>query len=133
MNPPTCDELDDSHVLVAAQCVFSTTEAARCHPGAPTNRLAHAAATRLRHRCRADGIAVWAAVHPWVSVTTGFLIIDDMTLDTLYRRAMALVTRHWSGNHQRVVVGIKLIRMLWSDGNAHCPATSVSTPTHTTG
>jgi hypothetical protein len=34
---------------------------------------------------------------------------------------MELVTRQWSGNHQRVVVGINLIRMLWTDGNAHLP------------
>ena len=57
MNPPTCDELDDSHVLVAAQRVVSPTAAARCHLGAPTNRPAYAAATSLRHRCRADGPA----------------------------------------------------------------------------
>ncbi|WP_287157100.1 hypothetical protein [Chloroflexus sp.] len=43
MNPPTCDELDYIHVLVAAQRVLSTTAAARCHPGAPTNGPAHAA------------------------------------------------------------------------------------------
>ena len=49
MNPPTCDELDDSHVFVAAQHVVSPTAAALRHPGAPTNRPAHAAATPLRH------------------------------------------------------------------------------------
>jgi len=69
MNPPTCDELDYIHVLVAAQHVVSTTEAARCHPGAPTNGPAHAASTRLLHRCCA-------------AVTTGCLMIDDTTLDT---------------------------------------------------
>jgi hypothetical protein len=121
MNPPTCDELDYIHVLVAAQHVFSNTEAARCHPGAPTNRPAHAASTRLLHRCRADGTAVWDEVRPWVSLTTGCLMIDDTTLDKPYSRAMELVTRHWSGKHQRVVVGINLIRMLWTDGNAHLP------------
>ena len=81
MNPPTCDELDYIHVLVAAQRVVSTTEAARCHPGATTNGPAHAASTRLRHRCLADGTAVWEAVRPCLSVTTGFLSIDDTTVD----------------------------------------------------
>ena len=34
MNPPKCDELDYINFLVAAQKVFSNTEAARCHPAA---------------------------------------------------------------------------------------------------
>lgn len=54
-------------------------------------------------------------------MTTGFLSSDDTTLDTPYSRAIELVTRQWSGKHQRVVVGITLIRMLWIDGNAHLP------------
>jgi DDE superfamily endonuclease len=29
---------------------------------------------------------------------------------------MELVTRHWSGKHQRVVMGINLITTLWTDG-----------------
>ncbi|WP_448337510.1 hypothetical protein [Chloroflexus aurantiacus] len=48
-------------------------------------------------------------------------MIDDTTLDTPWSRAIELVTHHWSGNQQRVVVGINLIRMLWTDGNAHLP------------
>ncbi len=121
MNPPKCDELDYIHVLVAAQHVLSTTAAAHCHPGAPTNGPAHAASTRLLHRCCVDGTTVWEEVRPCVSVTTGCLMIDDTTLDKPYSRAMELITRHWSGNHQRVVVGIHLIRMRWTDGNAHLP------------
>lgn len=121
MNPPTGDDLDDSHVLIAAQHVVSTPAAARCQPGVPTTRPAHAAATRLRHRCRADGTAVWKAVRPWVSVTTGFLRSDDPTLATPYHQAIALVTRQWSGNQQRVVVGSTRISRLWTNGNAHLP------------
>jgi|GEM_PF-2830644 hypothetical protein len=41
MNPPKGDELDYIHVLVVAQHVVSTTAAARCHLGDPTNDPAH--------------------------------------------------------------------------------------------
>ncbi len=32
MNPPQCDNLDNIHLLIAAQKVFTCTEAARCQP-----------------------------------------------------------------------------------------------------
>jgi hypothetical protein len=34
---------------------------------------------------------------------------------------MDLVTRHWSGNHHRVVAGINLLTLLWTDGTACLP------------
>jgi hypothetical protein len=54
-------------------------------------------------------------------LTKGFLIIDDTTLDKPDSRAIELVTRHWSGKHHRVVLGINRISMLWTEGDAHLP------------
>lgn len=34
---------------------------------------------------------------------------------------MELVTRHWSGKHGRVVQGINLITLLWTEGERHIP------------
>jgi putative transposase len=121
MNPPKCDELDYIHFLVAAQKVFSNTEAARCHPAAGSDGPAHDAYTRLLHRCRADGEALWQEVRPCVSLGEGFLVVDDTTLDKPYGRAIELVTRHWSGKHRQVVQGINLVSLLWTDGEAHWP------------
>lgn len=121
MNPPKCDELDYIHFLIAAQSVYSNTEAARCHPAADTNGPAHDAYTRLLHRCQSDGDALWQEVRPCVSLTGGILVVDDTTLDKPYARAMELVTHHWSGKHHRVVRGINLITVLWTDGKAHWP------------
>lgn len=36
-------------------------------------------------------------------------------------RAIELVARHRSGKHRRVVRGINLITLLWTDGEAHWP------------
>jgi putative transposase len=44
------------------------------------------------------------------------LIADDTTLDKPYAQQIALVHRHWSGKHHRVVQGINLLTLLWSDG-----------------
>jgi len=43
------------------------------------------------------------------------------TLDKLYAQKMELVTRHWSGKHERVVQGINLIKLLWTEGDRHIP------------
>jgi len=47
--------------------------------------------------------------------------MDDTTLDKPYAREMELVHRHWSGKHRRVVSGINLATLLWSDGEALVP------------
>jgi len=52
-------------------------------------------------------------------MTKGVLIIDDSTLDKPYSKKIEMVTRHWSGKHHRVVKGINLVSLLWSDGDAH--------------
>ena len=49
------------------------------------------------------------------------LVLDDTTLDKPYARKTDLVTRHWSGQHRRVVWGINLLPRLWSDGTALLP------------
>jgi putative transposase len=49
------------------------------------------------------------------------LILDDTTLDKPYAQKIDLVHRHWSGKHHRVVSGINLLTLLWSDGKDALP------------
>ena len=49
MNPARCDDLDYIHFLIAAQKVFTCTEAARCAPEGE-RAPAHDAFTRLLQR-----------------------------------------------------------------------------------
>jgi hypothetical protein len=65
--------------------------------------------------------ALWAEARSQVLLNQGVLVLDDSTLDKFYAREMALVTRHWSGKHRRVVQGINLITLLWSDGDSCIP------------
>ena len=120
MNAPKVDELDYIHFLVAAQGVFSTTEAARIREGEP-DAPAHDAYTRLLKRIPPDTEALWREVAPFVVREQGVLVVDDTTLDKPYARKMALVTRHWSGRHGRVVQGITLISLLWTGGQERLP------------
>ena len=52
---------------------------------------------------------------------TGLLVLDDTTLDKPHARHMALAHRHWSGKHKKVVDGISLVSLLWTDGGAKLP------------
>lgn len=56
-----------------------------------------------------------------INKQAGFLIVDDSTLDKPYSEKIDLVTYHWSGKHHKVVKGINLITLLWTDGKAHIP------------
>jgi hypothetical protein len=120
MNAARCDELDYIQFLVAAQGVFSCTEAARCQPAAP-EAPAHDAFTRLLRRQPPDTEALWREVRPLAERKAGVLVLDDTTLDKPYAKKMELVSRHWSGKQGRVVWGINLMTLLWTDGNALLP------------
>ena len=120
MNAARCDELDYIQFLVAAQGVFTCTEAARCQPAAG-EAPAHDAFTRLLRRQPPDTAALWREVSPLVERKSGVLVLDDTTLDKPYAKKMELVSRHWSGKQGRVVWGINLLTLLWTDGNALLP------------
>jgi putative transposase len=120
MNPPRCDDLDYIQFLIAAQRVFSCCEAARCQPERAT-APAHDAFTRLLRRQPPDTEALWQEVQGAIVPHQGVLVLDDTTLDKPYAQQMGLVTRHWSGLHRRVVLGINLLTLLWSDGEACIP------------
>lgn len=120
MNPPKCDDLDYIHFLIAAQKVFTCTEAARCQPETD-DPPAHDAFIRLLQRQPPDTEALWQEAKPLVDIKRGILVLDDTTLDKPYAQKMELVTYHWSGKHQRVVKGISLVTLLWTDGEALTP------------
>lgn len=120
MNPPKCDEMDYINFLIAAQQVFSHMEAARTHPE-EEHAPAHDAYTRLLQRLPPDSEQLWQEVEPLVEREQGVLVLDDTTLDKPYAAQMALVTRHWSGKHRRVVQGINLISMVWTDRECRLP------------
>lgn len=120
MNAPKVDSEDYIQFLVASPRVVSGTEAARVQPE-QADPPAHDAFTRLLHRLEPDPTTLWDEAAAQVELTAGVLILDDTTLDKPYARRMELVTRHWSGKHHRVVQGINLLTLLWSDGERLIP------------
>jgi putative transposase len=120
MNPPKVDEMDYINFLIAAQQVFRSVEASRTHPleeGAP----AHDAYTRLLQRLPPESKKLWQEVEPLIQRKVGVLVMDDTTLDKPYASQMTRVTSHGSGKHGRVVQGIHLISLVWSDEGCRLP------------
>ena len=120
MNAPKCTAIDYIDFLVASPRAVSGTEAARVQPER-SRPPAHDAFTCLLHRLEPDPASLWAEAEPLVARDRGILVLDDSTLDKPYARKMDLVTRHWSGKHRRVVQGINLLTLLWTDGERLIP------------
>jgi putative transposase len=120
MNPPKCNEEDYINFLIATPKTCSATEAARVQPK-QEEPPAHDAFTRLLHRLEPDAETMWQEAQTQVDLCAGILVFDDSTLDKPFARRIELVTRHWSGKHHRVVQGINLMTLLWTDGDRHVP------------
>jgi putative transposase len=120
MNPPQCSDDDDINFVIATPRCVSATEAAKAQSDeelAP----AHDAFPRVLHRLEPDAETLWREAESQLSLSQGILVIDDSTLDKPYAKKLELVSRHWSGKHHRVVSGINLVTLLWTDGDRHIP------------
>lgn len=113
-------ESDYIDFLVASPRVVSCTEAARVQPEGE-NMAAHDTVNRFLYRQDSTPENHWQEAQTQVIRTRGILVIDDSTLDKPYARHIDLVYRQWSGKHHRVVPGINLVTLLWSDGDRHVP------------
>ncbi len=113
-------EQDYIDFLVASPGVVTATEAARVQPDR-TDSPAHDAFTRLLNRLEPEPEQLWAETRPLIRPDDGMLILDDSVLDKPFARHMGLVGRFWSGRHKRVVQGIDLVSLVWTDGDAVFP------------
>jgi putative transposase len=120
MNAPRCTDDDYIQFLIASPKVVSCSEAARVQPQEPF-APAHDAFSRLLRRQEPNPGALWDEAEPLVETNKGVLILDDSTNDKPHARKIDLVTNHWSGKHQKVVRGINLITLLWTDGDRKIP------------
>jgi hypothetical protein len=100
--------------------VFTCTEAARCQPSGENNP-SRDAFTRLLQRQPPDTDALWTEVNRLYSRKEVSLIADDTLLDKPYAKKMDLVYHQWSGKQHRIVNGINVCTLLWTNGSAMIP------------
>lgn len=120
MNEPRSTGQDYIDFLIGSPKVYTCTEAARVQPQ-EEKAPAHDSLTRLLQREDYSFEELWEEAKSLINKEKGILVIDDSTLDKPYARKMDLVSYHWSGKHRRVVKGINLVSMVWTDGDMHIP------------
>jgi hypothetical protein len=107
--------LDYINFLVAAQCDASCVKAAECYS---ENGIvvAHDKINRFLTRQSLTPETLWNEVELFVEKRNGWLILDDTVLDKVYSEQIELTYYHWSGKHHKIVKGIGLITLVWTDG-----------------
>ena len=119
MNPPKCKRRRLHRFFFNRDAkAYSCTEAVRVHPN---ERVSHDAILRMLHRLEPTSESLWKESSQFVDKSKGHLVIDDSTLDKPYASKMDLVSYQWSGKHHRVVKGINLQSLTWTDGDSLIP------------
>lgn len=120
MNKKRCTEKDYIDFLIGTPRIYTCMEAARVQP-VKDRAPSHDALTRFLQREEISSAELWQEAEQFVKKDEEILVIDDSTLDKPYARKIDLVSYHWSGKHHRVVKGINLISMIWTNGDIHIP------------
>jgi hypothetical protein len=104
--------------LIAAQTNFTATNLS-----SHAADVAHDSISRFLSQIKLTPKILWEYSKPFVDLTSGCLVIDDSVLDHFYGEKISLTRWQYSGTHHRVVRGIGLTTLLWTnrEGKAHIP------------
>ena len=107
--------------LTASQKQFSGMELSKASPQV----MAHDAKSRWLSRKKLTPKFLWQKSQHMVDRNSGYLILDDCVLDKPHAQKIAFVKKQYSGNHHRVVKGIGLVNLLWTDKSSHQKITPI--------
>lgn len=103
--------------LTASQKQFSGLELSKVSP----EPMAHDSVSRWLSRKKLTPKLLWQESQYLVEKKGGYLVLDDCVLDKPYAHKTALVKPQYSGKHHRVVRGIDVVNLLWTDGQKMIP------------
>ena len=107
-----------SNFLIANHSRYSGCELARV---APSQNLHHDAVSRWLSASKFQPTELLNQVKHLITPATGYLLVDDTTLDKRYSRANELAKQQYSGDERGLVNGINLVNLLWTDGDKFVP------------
>jgi len=107
----TITDLDYINFLVAAQCDVSFVKAAECYS---ENGIvvAHDKINRFLTRQSLPPETLWNEVERYVGKRSCWLTV----IHNIHSKQIELTHYQWSGKHHKVVKGIGLITLVWTDG-----------------
>ena len=102
--------------------LISEPKHANCTRLAEVSNISHDSVNRFLLREKYEPHDLFVESSKTLNLTGGILSVDDTTLDKPYSHHMALVGYFWSGKHHKVVKGISLITMYYTDPDGvHLP------------
>jgi len=108
-------DTDYIHFLVAATCDVSCVKAADCYSKAGIV-VSHDKFNRFLTRQSLTTETLWIEVAPCIERRNGWLVLDDTVIDKIHSEKIETTHFQWSGKHRKVVKGIGLITLVWTDG-----------------
>ena len=117
MQQPKCSLDLYVDFLIASQKQYSGMELSRVSPTA----MSHDAVSHWLAHDKLTPKIVWQHSQSMVQKETGYLIVDDTVLDKPYAREIPLVKKQYSGKHHRLVNGIAVVTLLWTEGEKILP------------
>lgn len=94
---------------------MSEPKSASCRHLAEVMGISHDSVNRFLLRESYESRDLYNEAAQVLNLTGGTLSVDDSTLDKPYSRHMALVCHCWSGKHHRVVQGLNVITLYYTD------------------
>ena len=102
--------------------LISEPKHANCTRLAEVSNISHDSVNRFLLREKYEPHDLFVESSKTLNLTGGILSVGDTTLDKPYSHHMALVGYFWSGKHHKVVKGISLITMYYTDPDGvHLP------------
>lgn len=106
-----------TNFLISNQNRYSGVELSKICP----NDMAHDSVARWLCSSNYTPSDLWKHVKPLVKRKTGYLIGDDSLLDKKYSRKNELAKKQYSGNEHKLLNGICLVNLLWTDTCEYVP------------
>lgn len=94
---------------------MSEPKSATCTRLSEVMNISHDSVNRFLLREQYDAQDLFNEAKKLLNLCGGTLNVDDSTLDKPYSQHMELVTHVWSGKHHRVVKGLNLITLYYTD------------------
>lgn len=99
--------------------LLSEPNAPSCCRLAEVMAISHDSVNRFLEREAYTPLDLFTEVKAGLNLKGGTLSVDDSVLDKPYSQHLALVGYFWSGKHHRVVKGINLITLYYTDPQGH--------------
>lgn len=83
--------------------------------------VSHDRLTRMLHGSWSGQTLLDLALRTLFTVTGGYLILDDTVIDKPYARWWGEAAWVWSSKHNKVVFGVSVVLLVWTDGQVRIP------------